>query len=66
MSQVNGKPSEILSFKTNNSLKSNNKFKKLIFYNKINLNNNIASYEYEHNPNLNDDEVFQSNINFIL
>ena len=56
-----GKPSEILSFKTNNSLKSNHKSKNTIFYNKINLNNNIASYEYEHSPNL-DDEVFQSNI----
>ena len=56
-----GKPSEILSFKTNNSLKSNHKSKNTIFYNKINLNNNIASYEYEHSPNL-DDEVFHSNI----
>ena len=56
-----GKPSEILSFKASNSLKSNYKSKNTIFYNKVNLNNNLASYEYEHSPNL-DDEVFQSNI----
>ena len=58
-----GKPSDILSLKTNNSLKSNHKANNTVFYNKINFNNNIGSYEYEHNPSL-DDEVFKSN--FIL
>ncbi len=55
-----GKPSDIFSLKTSNSIESSNKVTNLIFYNEINLNNNLASYEYEHNPNLND-EVFQSN-----
>ena len=58
---VQGKPSEIISLKTDNSLKSNTKSRNTLFYNEINLYNNIASYEYEHSPNLNDD-VFQSNI----
>ena len=31
-------------------------------YNKVNLNNNIGSYYYQHNPTL-DDEVFRSNLN---
>ena len=56
-----GKPSNIINLKTNNSIKSNNRIKNAIFYNKINLNNNIAGYEYEHNPNL-DDDVFESNL----
>ena len=55
-----GKPSDIFSLKTSNSIESGHKVTNLIFYNEINLNNNLASYEYEHNPNLND-EVFQSN-----
>ena len=55
------KPSEIISLKTSNSLKSNYRKKNTIFYNKINLDNNIGSYYYQHNPNL-DDEVFRSNL----
>ena len=50
------KPSEIVSLKTSNSLKSNYFSNNTIFYNKINLNNNLSSYYYEHNPSL-DDEV---------
>ncbi len=56
-----GKPSNIINLKTNNSIKSNHRIKSAIFYNKINLNNNIAGYEYEHNPNL-DDNVFESDL----
>ena len=56
-----GKPSNIINLKTNNSIKSNHRIKSAIFYNKINLNNNIAGYEYEHNPNL-DDDVFESDL----
>ena len=55
------KPSNALSLKTSNSVKSNNITKNTIIYNKINLNNNISSYEYQNNPNLND-EVFESNL----
>ena len=58
-----GKPSDILSLKTHNSLKSNYRTQNTIFYNKINLNNNIGNYEYEHNPGL-DEEVFNSNLTF--
>ena len=43
MSQKLDKPSEILLFKTNNSLKSNQN-QENNFYNKLNLNNNLASY----------------------
>ena len=56
-----GKPSNIINLKTNNSIKSNHRIKNAIFYNKINLNNNLAGYEYEHKPNL-DDDVFESNL----
>ncbi len=56
-----GKPSDILSLKTNNTLKSNHITKNTIIYNKLNLNNNLGGYQYEHNPNL-DDDVFKSNI----
>ena len=58
-----GKPSDILSLKTSNSIKSSNRGKTAIFYNKIKLNNNLGSYYYQHNPNL-DDEVFRSNLIF--
>ena len=57
-----GKPSEIILLKTSNSIKSNFKTINSIFYNKVNLNNNIGSYYYQHNPTL-DDEVFRSNLN---
>ena len=57
-----GKPSEIILLKTGNSIKSNFKTINSIFYNKVNLNNNIGSYYYQHNPTL-DDEVFRSNLN---
>ena len=56
-----GKPSNIINLKTNNSIKSNHRINNTIFYNKINLNNNLAGYEYEHSPNL-DDNVFESNL----
>ena len=56
-----GKPSDIFTLKTRNSLKSSHRSKNTIFYNKINLNNNIGSYYYQHNPSL-DDEVFRSNL----
>ena len=55
------KPSDIFFLKTNNSLKSNYKTPNTIVYNKINLNNNIGNYKYEHNPSL-DEEVFNSNL----
>ena len=56
-----GKPSDILTLKTNNALKSNHIAKNAIFYNKMTLNNNLGAYQYEHNPNL-DDDVFRSNL----
>ena len=56
-----GKPSNIINLKTNNSIKSNHRIQSAIFYNNINFNNNIAGYEYEHNPNL-DDDVFESDL----
>ncbi len=56
-----GKPSDILSLKTSNSLKSGNRVKNTIFYNELKLNNNLGSYYYQHNPSL-DDEVFRSNL----
>ena len=58
-----GKPSEILSLKTSNSLKSSNRLTNTIFYNEIKLNNNLGSYYYQHNPSL-DEEVFRSNLIF--
>ena len=56
-----GKPSDILTLKTNNTLKSNHMAKNAIFYNKLNLNNNLGGYQYEHNPNL-DDDVLETNL----
>ncbi len=56
-----GKPSDILSLKTSNSIKSSSRKKNTIFYNEIKLNNNLGNYYYQHNPSL-DDEVFRSNL----
>ena len=56
-----GKPSESTIIETSNSLFFNQKSDKTIIFNKINLNNNLANYYYEHDGSL-DDNTFASNL----
>ena len=51
------KPSDSLFIRFNNSLTSNNTYKKFNTYNKIKLVNNFGNYKFQHNSSLND-EVF--------
>ena len=55
------KPSDSSSVKFNNSLSSSKKYINFTNYSKIVFINNIGSYSYEHNTNLNDD-VFKSHL----
>jgi len=51
------KPSESSNFKLNNSILSNYKLDNLNVYNKFKLTNNLGSYNFKHDPNLNDDAI---------
>ncbi len=57
------KPSDSLYIKFDNSISSNNTYKKIDNYNKFTIINNFGEYSYQHNPNLND-EVFNSYLIF--
>ncbi len=58
---TSNKPSESSNIKIHNYFFNNYKIDNFNFYNRLNFKNNLGSYNFKHDPNLNDD-AFTSNI----
>ena len=56
------KPSESLSLKIDNTLMASENIGEVNFYNKVKLMSHIGNYDFNHNPNLNDNVISQKAI----